>query len=165
MGQKGNIAKEVLILSAVVAVFVTIVMVFDSLIPAARWEGYSAANKGIAVILWEIFRKPCVVIPYLVGIYLLADVVAWAIRMYGDLAFAGAFVIGFLLHIWSAVEAFLIYGMPAAVITFMLPVISEFFWFIRMWMYEGTMLNPYCLTVVGYLTACALAAKLLEKKS
>ena len=42
-------------------------------------------------------------------------------------------------------------GVLIAILTLILPVIAEVYWFIRMIIYHETLMNPYCLTIIGYL--------------
>lgn len=60
-------------------------------------------------------------------------------------------ILGAVLHVWTVVIAFLASGLVGAVITVVLPVLAQIFWFIAVWRGTGTLWNTYCVAVLCYV--------------
>ncbi len=58
--------------------------------------------------------------------------------------------LGSIIHIWTIIIAFSHKGLLATIITACLPVIAEIYWFIKLWNSTGTLINPYCITLLAY---------------
>jgi len=87
----------------------------------------------------------------------------------GYTIFSVAYPLGCLLsaiiHIWTIVIAFAAEGLIGALITFTLPGIAELFWFFTVWSTLGTIVNFYCLAILGYLVCIGLiwiATKMID---
>lgn len=59
--------------------------------------------------------------------------------------------LGLLIHVLTILIAFSVSGIIGAIISLMLPLISQIFWFIKMWSVAGTILNPYCIIILAYI--------------
>ena len=69
---------------------------------------------------------------------------------------AGCALVGIaypIIHVWTILIAFAMSGLVGAVITLMVPVLAQIFWFIKAWSLAGTVLNLYCLGILAYI-AC-----------
>ena len=66
------------------------------------------------------------------------------------LAFAVQSILGVVIHIWTVVIAFLTSGLFAAVITLILPVLSEIYWFIKVGSNVGFG-TTYCVAIMVYI--------------
>ena len=62
-------------------------------------------------------------------------------------------ILGLVIHVWTILIAFAMSGLVGAVITLMVPVLAQIFWFIKAWSLAGTVLNLYCLGILAYI-AC-----------
>mgnify|MGYP000898957261 CR=1 FL=1 len=74
-------------------------------------------------------------------------------------------VSGLVIFIWSIIVAYTMGGMLSAFLTLCLPVISQLYWMIRIWVLFG-FLTPYVLVCVVYLLSFAVFAagnRLTEK--
>jgi hypothetical protein len=60
-------------------------------------------------------------------------------------------ILGLSIHVWTIVIAFTTLGLIVAVITLVMPVIVEIFWFIQVWRITGTVMNRYCLAILAYV--------------
>jgi hypothetical protein len=77
---------------------------------------------------------------------------AYLEKMYLIQAVGWLFVIGgYAIHLWTILIALKQMGVLMAILTLILPGIAEVYWFIRMIIYHGTLMNPYCLVIIGYL--------------
>lgn len=64
--------------------------------------------------------------------------------------------LGAIIYIWTIVVAYHAAGFFAAVLSLIFPVFAQIFWGIQLWVDTGTIMNPYCLTLLGYLLAAVL---------
>lgn len=80
----------------------------------------------------------------------LAKTVGIALTGIGGIIMA---VLGVAIYIWSIVIAYLVGGIVAAAITIAIPVISQLYWFFKIWYWTGNIYNPYCLALIGYIIA------------
>ena len=62
-------------------------------------------------------------------------------------------ILGVIIYIWSIVIAYAVGGIIYAAITIALPGASQVYWFFRIWYWTGSINNPYCLAVIGYIGA------------
>ncbi len=60
-------------------------------------------------------------------------------------------ILGLVIHIWTIVIAFTTSGLVSAVISLMLPVVAQIYWFIKVWSIAETVLNQYCLAILVYV--------------
>lgn len=60
-------------------------------------------------------------------------------------------ILGFVLHVWTIIIAFLTKGLLAAIISAALPVLAQIYWGIKIWSVSGTFFNPYCLAISVYV--------------
>lgn len=66
------------------------------------------------------------------------------------LAFVAMGVLGLIIHVWTVVLAYSVSGMFAAVISLIFPVLSELYWFGKVWKSIGIDAS-YCLAILGYI--------------
>jgi len=67
---------------------------------------------------------------------------------------------GLALHFWTIVLAVRVSGLLAGFITFMMPVVSEIYWFLRSWKAAGTLRNPYCIAALAYVALIVVTGTL-----
>lgn len=67
-----------------------------------------------------------------------------------QLLFFPTIVLGLVVHVWSTIIAFVESGLLAAVLTFVLPVLSQIYWLIVVAGQQG-LLVPYCIVVMIFL--------------
>lgn len=68
-----------------------------------------------------------------------------------SLFFMLAVILGIILHIWTVIIAYKYSGIVPAALSLPFPVFAQIFWFVRIWIYEKTFFNPFCLLVTGYV--------------
>ncbi len=54
-------------------------------------------------------------------------------------------ILCFILYVWSIIISYFMYGIIGAALTVLFPVVSQIFWFFRLWILTKNILNPYCL--------------------
>jgi len=59
--------------------------------------------------------------------------------------------LGTIIHIWTIVVAYNVSGIFAAMMTVWFPILAQIYWFIRIWSMVGTVINKYCLAILGYI--------------
>jgi len=64
-------------------------------------------------------------------------------------------VLGVIIYVWSIGIAYDSAGLLGAVLTLIFPVFSQIFWGFTLWAEKGTIVNSYCLSLLGY-ALCAL---------
>ena len=62
-------------------------------------------------------------------------------------------ILGLVIHIWTIIIAYSFAGILGAAISLMLPMLSQIFWGFKMWNYTGTIMNNYCMSLIGYVVA------------
>ena len=62
-------------------------------------------------------------------------------------------ILGIVIHVWTILIAFSTGGLISAGITLIIPVVAQIYWFIAVWSATGTIVNPYCLAILGYIVA------------
>ncbi len=60
-------------------------------------------------------------------------------------------ILGLIIHIWTIVIAYTVSGLIGAIITLIFPVLSQIYWFIKVWSFAGTILNLYCIAILAYV--------------
>lgn len=77
-------------------------------------------------------------------------------------------ILALLLHVWTIIIAFSQSGLGGAVLTFMLPILSEIYWFFRSIGYTETWFNTYSIiiyiTIAMYLIPIALGFLITKEK-
>lgn len=63
---------------------------------------------------------------------------------------------GSIIHLWTAYLALVHGGILSLFISFILPILSEIFWFFVMWSITGTVLNTYSMIVLVYLSTLSI---------
>lgn len=63
---------------------------------------------------------------------------------------------GGCLHLYTVLIAYFWSGFWGAVITFIFPVISTIYWFVKMWNAAGTFWNFYCVVVSSWTIVFAI---------
>ena len=66
-------------------------------------------------------------------------------------------ILGLLIHIWTIIIAYASGGIFSAMISLVLPVLSQIFWGIKVWTATETFFNLYCLAIVGYVILWIIA--------
>ena len=72
------------------------------------------------------------------------------------LAFIAMQILGLVIHVWTIVIAFSVSGLFAAVLTLLLPVVSEIFWFFKVGM-NVSFGTTYCVAIMAYVGFCGVA--------
>ena len=67
------------------------------------------------------------------------------------LMLVGLQVIGVGIHIWTLLIIYSIYGFFGAVVSFLMPVVSQIYLFIISWKISGTFLTQYNLVIIVYI--------------
>jgi hypothetical protein len=62
-----------------------------------------------------------------------------------------AWILAAIIHVWTVVIAFMSGGLVSAVITLLLPVLSQIYWGFVIFSATGTIFNTYCLALVAYV--------------
>ena len=62
----------------------------------------------------------------------------------------GITILGLVIHVWTIVIAFTISGLFAAVFTLVFPVLSELYWFVKVWSNVG-LDSTYCMAILAYV--------------
>ena len=62
-------------------------------------------------------------------------------------------VLGLIIHIWTILIAYSFAGILGAAISLMFPVLAQIFWGFKIWAHTGTIMNGYCLALIGYVVA------------
>jgi hypothetical protein len=65
--------------------------------------------------------------------------------------------LGFIIYVWTIVIAYKSAGLLGAFLSLIFPVFAQVFWGLQLWMDSTTLMNPYCLTLLGYILATVLA--------
>lgn len=60
-------------------------------------------------------------------------------------------ILGLIIHIWTIVIAYNVSGLIGAIVTLIFPVLSQIYWFIKVWSFAGTVLNFYCIAILAYV--------------
>jgi hypothetical protein len=68
-------------------------------------------------------------------------------------AYTGMGILSLIIHIWTIVIAYITSGLLGGIITLVFPVVAQIFWFIKIWSATGTVMNAYCLAILGFI-AC-----------
>lgn len=69
----------------------------------------------------------------------------------GGTAYVILSILGLILHVWTIIIAFMIKGFLAALISFVLPVISQIFWFFKIGSNVGYTNNWFCISIMAYV--------------
>jgi len=67
------------------------------------------------------------------------------------IAYVAMGILGLVVHVWTILIAFAASGLIGAVITLILPVLAQIYWFIKIWGVAGNVLNWYCMAVLAYI--------------
>ena len=59
-------------------------------------------------------------------------------------------ILGAIIYVWTIVFAFADKGLFAAVLSLIFPVLAQLYWGFVIWNATGTIVNPYCLALIGY---------------
>ncbi len=62
-------------------------------------------------------------------------------------------VLGIVIYIWTIGIAYQYTGLLGAMLSLMFPGFSQVFWGVYLWIETKTLMNPYCLTLLGYVFA------------
>lgn len=65
-------------------------------------------------------------------------------------AYAIVSVLGIIIHVWTIILAFMVKGFFAAIITFILPVLAQIFWFFKVGANVGYTNNSFCIAIMVY---------------
>lgn len=72
------------------------------------------------------------------------------------LAWIAASILGLVIHVWTIVIAFMLSGLVGAVITLILPVLAQAYWFFKV----GASLGfgtTYCVAIMAYVGLLVVA--------
>ena len=84
-----------------------------------------------------------------------------------NIAYFVLFLLGLGLHLLTIAIANSTWGFLAAGATVCFPVVSQIFWFIVVWYYQGTPFSFYGIAVIGYAALCGIlltAGQLMKGK-
>jgi hypothetical protein len=74
-----------------------------------------------------------------------------------------AIAVGIAIHVWTVIIAYDLTGRTAALITCFLPILAEIYWFIRVWRTSGTILNLYCMVIMGFIVCKAIEIVVMHR--
>jgi len=60
-------------------------------------------------------------------------------------------ILGFLVHVWTVIIAFMIKGFFAALISCVFPVVSQVYWFFKLGSNVGYTNNWFCISIMAYI--------------
>jgi len=63
---------------------------------------------------------------------------------------------GAVIYVWTIIIAYESAGFFAAFLSVIFPVFAQAFWGVQVWVEQDTIINPYCLALLGYLSATIL---------
>jgi hypothetical protein len=66
------------------------------------------------------------------------------------LAWGAVMILGLTIHVWTIVASYIAKGLIVAVFTFLMPGISEIYWFVKIGIELGFDSN-YCVAIMAYL--------------
>ena len=64
--------------------------------------------------------------------------------------------LGAVIYVWTIVIAYRSAGILGALLSLIFPVLAQVFWGVKLWMDSGTVMNAYCLALLGYVFLTAL---------
>lgn len=67
------------------------------------------------------------------------------------------YLLGPVIHIYTIVIAYYFGGKFPALVSLFFPAVAQIYWFIRVWMITGTVINLYCLAIIGFVIFLVVA--------